>query len=301
MNLIDQIVEEGCLWLLITGGEPLIREDFLKIYSHAKRKGLLITLFTNGTLVSPTILNYLAEYPPFETEITIYGRTRETYEQITGIPGSHQHCYQTIDYMIKHKIPLRLKTMLLRLNQHEICDMKAFAEERELEFRYDPMINKRIDGTEKIEGCKLTPEEIIQFEKQDEKLMTARHDFWNRSKELSPPIDYLYLCGAGTNNFHIDFHGNLSLCIMARYPSYNLRKGSFHEGWTTFIPAVRGQKRHKEIPCCRCETISLCDHCPGWAHIETGDPEEWVEYLCKTAHLRAYLIMNNSSSLKYPS
>ena len=42
-------IAAGCLWLLITGGEPLIRPDFLDVYTHAKRKGLIITLFTNGT------------------------------------------------------------------------------------------------------------------------------------------------------------------------------------------------------------------------------------------------------------
>src|SRR4030042_3273966 len=46
-NIIDQIVDEGCLWLLLTGGEPFIRQDFLDIYTYAKKKGMLITIFTN--------------------------------------------------------------------------------------------------------------------------------------------------------------------------------------------------------------------------------------------------------------
>jgi MoaA/NifB/PqqE/SkfB family radical SAM enzyme len=52
-NLLDQIADEGCLWLLLTGGEPLIRPDFLEIYDHAKQRGLLLTVFTNGTLLTP--------------------------------------------------------------------------------------------------------------------------------------------------------------------------------------------------------------------------------------------------------
>jgi len=43
------MAESGCLWLLITGGEPLHRADFMEIYLHAKKRGLIVTLFTNVT------------------------------------------------------------------------------------------------------------------------------------------------------------------------------------------------------------------------------------------------------------
>jgi MoaA/NifB/PqqE/SkfB family radical SAM enzyme len=36
-RIIDEIVAEGCLWLLFTGGEPLVRPDFPDIYLHAKK------------------------------------------------------------------------------------------------------------------------------------------------------------------------------------------------------------------------------------------------------------------------
>jgi len=49
-RLLDEIAGAGCLWLLYTGGEIFARPDFLDIYTYAKQKGLLITLFTNGAL-----------------------------------------------------------------------------------------------------------------------------------------------------------------------------------------------------------------------------------------------------------
>ena len=48
LHIFDQIAEAGCLWLLLTGGEPLVRKDFLEIYTYAKKKGFLITLFNNS-------------------------------------------------------------------------------------------------------------------------------------------------------------------------------------------------------------------------------------------------------------
>ena len=37
-KVIDEITEAGCLFLLLTGGEPLLRKDFQAIYTHAKKK-----------------------------------------------------------------------------------------------------------------------------------------------------------------------------------------------------------------------------------------------------------------------
>ena len=51
-NMLDELVEMGCFWLLYTGGEIFARKDFLEIYTYAKKKGFLITLFTNGTLIN---------------------------------------------------------------------------------------------------------------------------------------------------------------------------------------------------------------------------------------------------------
>ncbi len=96
-RLLDELVEMGCFWLLYTGGEIFARKDFLEIYTYAKQKGFLITLFTNGTLISVEIADYLVEWPPFAIEITLYGRTKETYEALTQIPGSYEKCLRGIE------------------------------------------------------------------------------------------------------------------------------------------------------------------------------------------------------------
>ncbi len=95
-RLLDELVEAGCLWLLYTGGEIFARKDFLEIYTEAKKRGFLITLFTNGTMINERIADYLAEYRPFAIEITLYGATRETYEALTQIPGSYDRCMKGI-------------------------------------------------------------------------------------------------------------------------------------------------------------------------------------------------------------
>ncbi|MEE9523617.1 MAG: radical SAM protein, partial [Thermodesulfovibrionales bacterium] len=54
-KIFDELKEMGCLWLLITGGEPLLRDDFSQVYLAAKSRGFLVTVFTNGILVDDEV------------------------------------------------------------------------------------------------------------------------------------------------------------------------------------------------------------------------------------------------------
>lgn len=286
-NIIDQIVDEGCLWLLLTGGEPFIRPDFLDIYTYAKKKGLLITLFTNGTTITPRIADYLAEWRPFNMEITLYGRTLETYEKITGVPGSYDRCMKGIELLLERKLPLKLKTMVMTLNKHEIGDMQEYAEGLGLEFRFDPVLNLRLDGNQKPAEFRISPEEVVALDLADEKRIKEWREFCDKFGGPPQNPEYTYQCGAGKGTFHIDPYGKLSACMMVRGASYDLQKGTFFDGWQDFLPQVLEQKWSRETACKSCSLISMCGQCPGWAEIEKGDQEARVEYLCGIAHLRA--------------
>src|SRR5205814_9279500 len=140
-KILDELADMGVIWLLFTGGEIFARKDFLEIYTYAKQKGFLITLFTNGILINEKIADYLREFPPFAIEITLYGRTKETYEALTQMPGSYDRCIRGIKLLLDRGLPLKLKTVGTKVNRHEVASMKDLAE-RELgvEFRFDSLM-----------------------------------------------------------------------------------------------------------------------------------------------------------------
>jgi MoaA/NifB/PqqE/SkfB family radical SAM enzyme len=245
-RLFDQIADEGCLWLLLTGGEPLTHADFADLYLYAKRKGFLLTLFTNGTLLTPRVTDFLAEWRPFAVEITLYGRTQATYERITGVPGSHARCMRGIELLMERGIPLRLKTMLLTLNQHELWDIKAYAEGLGVQFRFDPLVNAGLDGARQPIALRLAPEEILKFDMADTPRWADWRDFWQRFRAVRPDPRYLYTCGAGLHSFHVDPYGRLGVCMMARAQTYDLRQGDFRTGWRDFLHGVRLQKARED-------------------------------------------------------
>jgi radical SAM protein with 4Fe4S-binding SPASM domain len=290
-RIVDEIVEAGCFWLLYTGGEIFARRDFIDIYKYAKQKGLLITLFTNAVLINEKIVDTLAEFPPHSIEVSLYGHTKETYEKVTGKPGSFERCLRGIKLLMERGMPVKLKTMVITLNKHEIWEMKRFVEEDlGLEFRYDAMINPRLDGSQNPLALRLTPDEVVELDVQDPERLVEWHRFCERYVEprLDPNLsDALYQCGGGIGSFAIDPTGNLSLCGMSSADTYDLRKGSFRNGWEDFILSVRQKRISRQTKCSACEIKAMCGMCPANGELENRDPEEPVDFLCRVAHLRA--------------
>ena len=285
-RLIDDMAAEGCLWLTITGGEPLVRSDFAEVYLHAKRKGLLITLFTNATLLTPELVELLAEWPPVDVEVSLYGMTAAVYERVTGVPGSYERCRRGIELLVQRGIRIKLKTVAMTLNCHELEAMKAFARDLGVDFRFDTAIRPLLDGSKGPCALRLPVEEVIRLDQSDEQLAAELRDMC-RTRLGKPPTRKLFGCGAGLTSFHVDPQGLMHVCTLARRPGYDLLRGSFVEGWRVALPAVRHiEVQNADLPCLSCDLGILCGRCPAWAEMENGQAEMVVEYACQIARRR---------------
>ncbi len=284
-RILDEIAAAGCLWLLLTGGEPLLRPDFAEVYLLAKKKGFLINLFTNAVLMTEEIAAMLQEWPPFAIEVTLYGATKETYEQVTRTPGSFERCMNGINLIRENDLPLRFKTMLLNVNRDELSRMMELAENLGCEFRYDSNIHGRLDGTKDPCKYRLTPEEIVSLDREDPRRISALREYIDYSSQFDRAENRIFHCGAGLNSFHIDSLGRLSPCMLARRDSYDLRNGDFPAGWDA-LGRIRDREAGANTKCASCHLYELCGQCPGWGEIENGDAEAPTEFLCQLAHVR---------------
>ena len=290
-KLLDELAQLGCLWLLYTGGEIFARKDFLEIYTYAKKKGFLITLFTNGTLIGERTADYLRQWPPFAIEITLYGRTRKTYEALTGIPDSYERCLRGIALLRDRGLPLKLKTVPTTVNKHEVLAMRQFAEEElHLEFKFDSLINPRIDCSQSPLAVRLSPEEVVALDLHSSKVAAEFRKLAEQEAKHPPAlanIETTYSCGGGMNSFAIDPYGHMSICVLSHQETYDIRSGSVEDGWKQFLLRVRTRARKTISKCVSCRLHSLCSMCPANGELENGDPESPVEFLCEVAHLRA--------------
>lgn len=281
-NIIDQIVQEGCLWLYISGGEPLIRNDFLDIFTHAKEKGLVVIIATNGTLITPKIANYLQEWNNYSLEISLYGITKETYEKVTGILGSFEQCMKGINILTERSIPFLLRTPLMTINEHEILKIKKYAGCMGIDFGFDSIIYPMVNGSKKPCKLRVSEKDAVKLELEiygDVKKMGYKKN------------NQLFNCNAGEIAFRIDPYGKLILCSLFRFPNYNLRDGSFKEGWN-FLHKIRTQKPPDSYKCKNCEKVIFCDTCPALSQLENQNLYDPVEYACQIAHIRAEMSKN---------
>ncbi len=127
----------------------------------------------------------------------------------------------------------------------------------------------------------------------DPERVASWRDFTTRfAGPVNPPEQRkeIYHCGGGVNGFAIDPYGKMSICVLSHCDSYDVRHGSFEEGWSTFLGQVRRKEMTRLTKCTTCGIKAMCGMCPANGELENGDPESPVEFLCEVAHLRAYAL-----------
>lgn len=317
LRIAKQAVDLGAIWCNLTGGEPLLRPDFNDIFIGLKRLGLLVSIYTNATLVREEEINLFRKFPPRDIEITVYGTSKETYERVTRIPGSYSQFKRGLEFFLKEKIPVRLKAMVLRSNLDEFNQIADFCRKHTKDYyRFDPLLNLRIDRdrTKNVEimAERLSPVEIARLEQKDpERFPALLKNCDHLIKPVRSELTYeecascadhenceqfdratrLILCGAGTNNFYIAHDGFFRICASLCAPgtTVNLRRKPLKKAWTEFSSKLRERRiRNGEMlkKCHFCPIINLCMNCPAHVYLENGNLEGVVEYFCAVAHER---------------
>jgi radical SAM protein with 4Fe4S-binding SPASM domain len=301
---IDRIGGEaaalGAVWCLVTGGEPLLRQDFFDIYLGLRKKGLLVSVYTNATLIDEEHVRFFRRHPPRDIEVTVYGVTKATYERVTRVPGSFDAFMKGVGLLLAGGVRVRLKAMALRSNMHELDAIAAFCRARTKDyFRFDPFLHYRFDRdaerNKDIESERLSPEEVVALERGDVERFRALEincDQFIVPQFAESDCRHLFRCGAGKRNFVIGHDGNFKLCVSLTHPGcvFDLRKGSLEEAWKAFAPAVL--ERTTDRPdyrerCAKCPIVNLCLWCPAHAYLETGELDAPIDKFCQVAHARA--------------
>jgi radical SAM protein with 4Fe4S-binding SPASM domain len=298
-EIVDEAASLGALGCLLTGGEPLLREDFLDIYLFLKKKGLLVSVFTNATLLREEHLKFFKKFPPKDVEVSVYGITEETYEQVTRKPGSFVKFKRGLNLLLESGVTVHLKAMALRSNLSELSDIGRFCREKAGGlFRFDPFLHLRYDRNQtrnrQIKSERLSPEEIANLELSDSERFQALKKGCDKliiSEFSDTTCNHLFLCGAGNQSFTLSCDGLFRLCSSLWHPDcvYDLRKGNLTDAWRHFVPRVREMRSDRtefRERCLVCPLINLCLWCPAHAYLETGEIDAPVEYFCKVAHAR---------------
>lgn len=283
--LFEILAAHGTMTLLLTGGEVFSHRDFREIYLAAKRAGFHVYVNSNAYFIGERWADFLAEWPPRQLSISLYGLSNERYEEVTGIPNAFDRVCRAIDLLRERGVRFDLKCPAMTLTADELPRMKEFAEARGAIFRYDTSIMPQERGEVKPLQLQLAPRQVVEL---DEK-MKLLPEFSRRLERATPPGPHVYKCGAGRTSLAINVHGGVSTCISSRQTLGNIFEQPFDEIWSALGGKVAVQYPPGH-PCATCRFRSICTGCPATVEQLTGMPTGYVQHYCRITHLRAQAI-----------
>jgi radical SAM protein with 4Fe4S-binding SPASM domain len=296
-SVLDKIAAAGCLSVLMTGGEVMLRRDFPQLYRHARKIGLAVRVFTNGTMITDHILELFRELPPLEVEISLYGSTPEMYQEVTGSERGFQRCREGITRLLAIGVRVKLKTVVMRQTRAGLAEMKAYAESLGVPFRFDTVVMPTLGGNRDPLAFRLSPAEAVAVERE----FRPRPMVPMPVATTSPPGgDSLFACGAARMSFMVDGVGEMRPCMLLQGKRYDLLHGTFDEGWRVMEPLCQ-MKEEEGSPCRGCVDKPVCRKCPALFEMETGNINKPPAWLCELARLRSLALKTAKPTVYEPT
>jgi MoaA/NifB/PqqE/SkfB family radical SAM enzyme len=288
LALAQEAADAGCFSILLTGGEPLLREDFADIYLGIRKMGVHVMLFTNASRVDERVIEILQAAPPRLIEVTLYGATPETVEAVTGHPDGFKNAVRGVALLRKAGLPVRLKTVLMQPNRHEFETLRNLAAGDDLPLRYDAMIQPRFSGDTEIERLRIPPAEVAEMEAR---LIPELAGQWKQQQERqSAQVDHsatnLYACAAGAISFYVSADGMVQPCVSAVRHGVRYERGDLLKAFREGRQAVRSIPVPVNYECAACDDRVFCGSCPPVAELDCGDECGKCAYACALAHER---------------
>lgn len=300
ISLGQKARDAGMLFLLLTGGEPMLRKDFAQIYKALRKMGLMISINTNGSLLNDELFELFRQYAPTRFNISLYGANDETYRNLCG-NASFDVVRKNILRLKEAGFQVKLNCSVTPYNAHDVVKIYDFAKEHELRiqstsYMYPPV---RVNG-----GCfgdapaRFTAEDAAkytllcreQFLTPEQLAMSANHPVEDCDAECGEPMS----CRAGRTTFWVTWKGQMTPC--GTFPTdkaYDIRALGFEKAWEQVRQDVLQIRMPKE--CAGCSLKKQCVACAAAAVAESGDSTVKPEYICEMIHR-----LHDLTAEKYP-
>ncbi|MBQ8830717.1 MAG: radical SAM protein [Oscillospiraceae bacterium] len=291
LGIAESAKNNGMIFALLTGGEPLLREDFFEIYGGMKKMGLMISINTNGSLLKGEILERFLKDPPFRFNISLYGGCNETYERMCGRPV-YELVKENIRTLKNAGVEVSLNLSVTPYNCGDLERIYKDAEELDVgvkmtTYMYPPV---RIKG----DGCeandRLSAHDAAKYTVMWDKLRLTDEMFAQRAENMAKCISDEPLscpmeegegvrCRAGSSSFWMTWDGKMLPCgLMTEPAAYPLEVG-FDNAWKT----IREKTAEIRMPskCAACGYKDICGVCAAVCSAETGAFDAVPEYVCE--------------------
>ncbi len=109
-DIIYQLNEFGIFHIFITGGEPLLRSDFVEILQEADKHDLAITVFTNASLLTNDLCKRLSGFDSLRVQVSLHDIDSEKADYFTQVPNSFEKALTGIKLLTENNIYVAVGT-----------------------------------------------------------------------------------------------------------------------------------------------------------------------------------------------
>lgn len=289
IHLLDDMADLGILWLNLSGGEIFTHPRFFEVYDEAHRRGFLLQLYTNGTMLTQAVVDRLKASPPFSIDISCHSVDERTFDWFTKVPGSFKRFLEGMALLRESGLPFYFKTKAMSWNRDELPEIKRFVESFGQTFGYTTSLSPRLNGDCSSLAYRIAPEDVNAIEDMlaSPECAGGEADTHDGCPLSEPASDRLYRCGCGTSTIHINAWGELGTCTLQYERRVSLRDYSLREAIEKVFSEVRALRYGSDSPCKTCNIPAFCDKKPTDARWEMGEAEAPIPYNCDVAVARA--------------
>jgi radical SAM protein with 4Fe4S-binding SPASM domain len=268
-DILGQLADAGVFFLVISGGEPLLRRDFFQILERARSLLFNVKLKTNAVLIHEEEARRLRELGVEQIQISVYSHRPEVHDGITKLPGSLKKTLRAIEFLRSQGLKVTIANVLMRQNLFDVTETQRLAAEIGVGYTLDPTITPMMNGDTSILDMR-APRAAIRKAFRDPALVGNVEEF------CAPPaaadagaLDALP-CSAGHTACYISPYADVYPCVQFPLPSGNLRRQRFIDIWknSSELNEVRSITARDLPTCSSCTHVASCTRCPGLAFME---------------------------------
>ncbi|RLB15077.1 MAG: heme b synthase [Deltaproteobacteria bacterium] len=292
LKLLDEIREVGRPIVILTGGEPLLREDVFKLARYGTELGLRMVMATNGTLLNPSVIQEMKESGISRVSISLDGPTALEHDAFRKVQGAFDAAIAGIRLLKEQDVEFQINTTITRHNAHlaeQILELAvnlgAAAHHLFLLVptgRAREMVNQEIEAAEYerllhwFYGMRDKVPLHLKATCAPHYYRILRQEAYAKGEKVT--IDTYGLdavtrgCLGGTAFCFIGYDGIVQPCGYLELKCGDVRKDTFQEVWknSDIFAKLRDFSLYKG-KCGRCEYIRVCGGCRARAFEETGD------------------------------
>ena len=266
-KILGQLAEAGGLYLVFTGGEPLLRPDLPRLCRRAKELKFDVRVFSTGLGLKREKALELKEAGVSGFEISFYGRPA-LHDSVTGRKGSFKASLSAARLLRRSGLAVKIKVPLMKINSGQAGWLQKLAKKDGFEISFDPVITAANDGNASALPLRLTGPRLAKAVK----LLSSPPDPRSSILDSRFPIPD-FLCGAGRNICAVGPGGELYSCLQVPIKLGDLEKRKFKDIWrnSAWLKKWRGARVKDLKGCSGCGDIGFCSRCPGVSLLEAGD------------------------------